>query len=56
MCRLSELSCAAVAAVLKPRPSCLTHLDLSNNDLHDAGVKQLCSLLEAPPCSLDALK
>ncbi|RVE76728.1 hypothetical protein OJAV_G00011780 [Oryzias javanicus] len=56
LCRLSEISCAALAAALKPRPSCLTHLDLSNNDLHHAGVKHLCGVLEGPLCSLDTLK
>ncbi|XP_029939822.1 NLR family CARD domain-containing protein 3-like [Salarias fasciatus] len=54
-CGLSERSCGALSSVLSSQSSSLTHLDLSNNDLQDAGVKLLSSGLESPHCKLEAL-
>ncbi|KAK7878314.1 hypothetical protein WMY93_034361, partial [Mugilogobius chulae] len=53
-CELSHLCCAALASVLSS--SSLTHLDLSNNDLEDSGVEQLCSGLKSAPCRLELLR
>ncbi|KAK7921770.1 hypothetical protein WMY93_008672 [Mugilogobius chulae] len=53
-CKLSHLCCAALASVLSS--SSLTHLDLSNNDLEDSGVEQLCSGLKSAPCRLEVLR
>ncbi|RNF04503.1 hypothetical protein TraAM80_05095 [Trypanosoma rangeli] len=39
---------------LLPRLSCLRSLDLSHNNIHDAGVHELCSVLEGHP-SLELL-
>uniref|UniRef100_A0A672GTS2 NACHT LRR and PYD domain-containing protein n=1 Tax=Salarias fasciatus TaxID=181472 RepID=A0A672GTS2_SALFA len=54
-CGLSERSCGALSSVLSSQSSSLTHLDLSNNDLQDSGVKLLSSGLESPHCKLEDL-
>uniref|UniRef100_A0A3B3ZUS7 NACHT LRR and PYD domain-containing protein n=1 Tax=Periophthalmus magnuspinnatus TaxID=409849 RepID=A0A3B3ZUS7_9GOBI len=46
-CELSARCCGALASVLSS--SCLTHLDVSNNDFEDSGVEQLCSGLKNWP-------
>ncbi|KAJ0015554.1 hypothetical protein NQD34_009174 [Periophthalmus magnuspinnatus] len=51
---LSPHSCGPLARVLTS--TSLTHLDLSNNDLKDSGVEQLCSGLKNTPCSLQKLR
>ncbi|XP_029938381.1 NLR family CARD domain-containing protein 3-like [Salarias fasciatus] len=55
-CGLSERSCGALSSVLSSQSSSLTHLDLSNNQLQDSGVKLLSSGLESPHCKLEALR
>ncbi|XP_028297276.1 NLR family CARD domain-containing protein 3-like, partial [Gouania willdenowi] len=54
-CGLSERSCAALSSVLSSQSSSVKHLDLSNNDLQDSGVKLLCEGLKSPHCILDSL-
>ncbi|XP_028297285.1 protein NLRC3-like, partial [Gouania willdenowi] len=49
-CGLSERSCAALSSVLSSQSSSVKHLDLSNNDLQDSGVKLLCEGLNSPHC------
>ncbi|XP_028297431.1 NLR family CARD domain-containing protein 3-like [Gouania willdenowi] len=55
-CGLSERSCAALSSVLNSQSSSVKHLDLSNNDLQDSGVKLLCEGLKSPHCKLDSLR
>uniref|UniRef100_A0A8C5DGJ9 NACHT domain-containing protein n=1 Tax=Gouania willdenowi TaxID=441366 RepID=A0A8C5DGJ9_GOUWI len=51
-----KLSCAALSSVLSSQSSSVKHLDLSNNDLQDSGVKLLCEGLKSPHCKLDYLR
>ncbi|XP_041637967.1 NLR family CARD domain-containing protein 3-like isoform X3 [Cheilinus undulatus] len=53
-CNLSERSCGALSSVLSS--SSLRDLDLSNNDLQDSGVEQLCGGLMDPQSTLETLK
>ncbi|XP_061115534.1 NLR family CARD domain-containing protein 3-like isoform X2 [Conger conger] len=54
-CALTEESCEIVASVLQSSNSPLSDLDLSNNNLGDAGVKLLCAGLMSPNCKLQRL-
>uniref|UniRef100_A0A3Q1GTM6 NACHT, LRR and PYD domains-containing protein 12-like n=1 Tax=Acanthochromis polyacanthus TaxID=80966 RepID=A0A3Q1GTM6_9TELE len=47
-CKLSWRSCEALAPILRSRSSNMRELDLSNNDIQDSGVEQLCDGLKSP--------
>ncbi|XP_030641143.1 NACHT, LRR and PYD domains-containing protein 3-like [Chanos chanos] len=55
-CKVTEQSCEAVASVLQSVNCTLRELDLSNNDLQDAGVKVICVGLKNPLCKLEILR
>ncbi|XP_062865533.1 NACHT, LRR and PYD domains-containing protein 9-like [Trichomycterus rosablanca] len=54
-CDLTEKSCEVLSSVLSLNSSCLKHLNLSNNELKDSGVKLLSAGLENPHCKLEML-
>ncbi|CAI5669632.1 unnamed protein product [Oreochromis niloticus] len=55
-CGLSETHCQVVVSALKSNPSCLTELDMSENNLQDSAVKLLCAGLKNPSCRLEILR
>ncbi|KAM9332675.1 uncharacterized protein KZ484_017784 [Pholidichthys leucotaenia] len=55
-CGLTETHCEVVASALKSSPSHLRELDMSYNNLKDAGVKLLCWGLESLNCQLEVLR
>ncbi|XP_067307905.1 NLR family CARD domain-containing protein 3-like [Pseudorasbora parva] len=54
-CGITDEGCAALASALRSNPSHLRHLDLSENNLGDSGVKLLSAGLENPLCKLEKL-
>ena len=51
---ITEEGCAALSAI-GLNPSHLIELDLSENELGNSGVKQICSLLNNQNCKLQRL-
>ncbi|XP_041823905.1 NACHT, LRR and PYD domains-containing protein 12-like isoform X3 [Melanotaenia boesemani] len=55
-CRLTEISCGALASALRSSRSCLRELDLTYNQLKDSDVNQLSELKESPHFKLEILR
>ncbi|XP_051816610.1 NLR family CARD domain-containing protein 3-like isoform X3 [Acanthochromis polyacanthus] len=55
-CKLSKRSCKALASVLSSQSCKLRELDLSYNDVKDAGVQELIGGLKNPLCRLETLR
>ncbi|XP_041938965.1 NACHT, LRR and PYD domains-containing protein 3-like isoform X5 [Alosa sapidissima] len=54
-CFLTEKSCAVIASAARSNSCSLKELNLSHNELHDAGVQHLSELLKNPHCKLETL-
>ncbi|XP_074541979.1 NACHT, LRR and PYD domains-containing protein 3-like [Halichoeres trimaculatus] len=55
-CDLSLRSCKGLSSVLTSRSSSLRELDLSNNILHNSGLKLLCAGLGNSHCKVETLR
>nr|XP_055036828.1 NACHT, LRR and PYD domains-containing protein 3-like [Misgurnus anguillicaudatus] len=55
-CNITDESCVALTSALRSNPSHLTHLNLSDNNLRDSGVKLISDVLKNPDCKLEILK
>ncbi|XP_016115494.1 NACHT, LRR and PYD domains-containing protein 3-like [Sinocyclocheilus grahami] len=55
-CNLTSQDCEIVSSALQSSNSVLREVDLSNNDLHDSGVKLLSEGLKSPNCQLQILR
>ncbi|XP_067283780.1 NACHT, LRR and PYD domains-containing protein 3-like isoform X2 [Pseudorasbora parva] len=55
-CNLTAQSCEHLSSVLQSSNSVLRELDLSNNDLHDSGVKLLSDGLKSSNCQVEILR
>ncbi|XP_062382002.1 NACHT, LRR and PYD domains-containing protein 12-like [Sardina pilchardus] len=55
-CSLTEKTCAAIASAARSNSCSLKELNLSHNELHDAGVQHLSELLKNPHCKLEKLR
>ncbi|XP_050957029.1 NACHT, LRR and PYD domains-containing protein 12 [Labeo rohita] len=55
ICNLSSQSCESLSSVLRSSTS-LRELDLSNNDLHNSGVKLLSDGLKSANCQLEIMR
>ncbi|XP_063078086.1 NACHT, LRR and PYD domains-containing protein 3-like [Engraulis encrasicolus] len=54
-CSLTEKHCAAITASVRSNSCSLKELNLSLNELHDAGVQHLSDILKDPQCKLETL-
>ncbi|KAA0701567.1 NACHT, LRR and PYD domains-containing protein 10 [Triplophysa tibetana] len=55
-CKITDEGCVALTSALRSNPSHLRHLDLSDNNVGDSGVKLISTVLENPHCKLETLK
>ncbi|XP_056613005.1 NACHT, LRR and PYD domains-containing protein 3-like isoform X3 [Triplophysa dalaica] len=54
-CKITNEGCVALTSALRSNPSHLRHLDLSDNNVGDSGVKLISTVLENPHCKLETL-
>ncbi|XP_039617938.1 cytolytic toxin-beta-like [Polypterus senegalus] len=55
-CHLTHECCEALSSVLSDEHSCLTKLELGQNNLGDSGVHLLCEPLKSTNCKLEKLR
>ncbi len=55
-CGVTDEGCAALSSALRSNPSHLRELDLSGNNVGDAGLKMLFALKNDPHYKLEKLK
>ncbi len=54
-CGVTDKGCAALSSVLRSNSSHLRELDLSDNNVGDAGLKMISGGLKDPRCKLEKL-
>ncbi|XP_050958459.1 NACHT, LRR and PYD domains-containing protein 12-like isoform X7 [Labeo rohita] len=55
-CSITEHQCFILSSTLKSNPSHLRELDLSENQLKDAGINHLCGVLKNSQCKLERFR
>ncbi|XP_026110148.1 NLR family CARD domain-containing protein 3-like [Carassius auratus] len=55
-CSITEKQCLILISALKLNPSYLRELDLSENELKDTGLNNLCDVLKDSHCKLERLR